>query len=47
MKGLRATESHSADRAAKQKWKENLAGELKNNEKLDFFEFSKRFDEKS
>ena len=37
MKGLRATESHSADRAAQQKQKENQAAELENKVKLESF----------
>ena len=39
MKGLRATEIHSADRAAQQKQKVNQATELKNKVKLESFEF--------
>ena len=39
MKGLHATESHLADRAAQPKQKVNQAAELENIVKLESFEF--------
>ena len=45
MKGLRATESHSADRAAKPKQKVNQTAEMKK-QYVDFFQFTNRFEEK-
>ena len=47
MKGLRATESHSADRAAQPKQKVDQIAEFENEMKLGILTFSKRFDENS
>ena len=47
MKGLRATESHSADRAAQPKQKVDQIADLENQMKPIFFKFSKRCNENS